>query len=548
MRSGFNILSTLRGGRNGLQGFCFWPVVHAQERAQSTAPPTGRWPEAPRVPYPQPLPHNRPPAKVPFGLTSGRFTVFCEVLILVMSLILCFLVGAAQAEEWVQLPGVVQVQTDFSAGQLSIGDIAARAQEKGLGAVIFTEADVRQVSYGLPFLRNLLRFDYEENSLFAEEMVGAYLHEIVSVGKQYPQLVLIDGVESRPFYYWGSFGDGPWPLHLWNKRLAAVGLGDVQAYRELPISGGSGLWHWHLASLLLLWPLCGLAYVLVARSHPLGVRIAIGVVSLVGLVDNAPFKLPLWDAYKGNLGPAPYQHYIDHVGEQGGLVLWLPVDQATTGKPIGLLGGRIAAVCPPATIADDLLRTHNYTAFSALHSARSTEANPGHQWDKVLLQYLSGERRRPVWAIGSADYKSGEGLDEILTVFLVGQRSRAGLFEAMQQGRMYAVQGGAQRLELQGFLAKAEEGSGRAGETVESAGAVAIAARIHSASGLAEQVHVRLVRSGKVVAQFRGTTPLALRHVDEDILPGQKLYYRLLAQSEQSRLVSNPIFVEGTSR
>jgi len=43
--------SNSRDGRNGLQGLCFWPVVNAQGRAQSTAPPTGRWPEAPRGLY-----------------------------------------------------------------------------------------------------------------------------------------------------------------------------------------------------------------------------------------------------------------------------------------------------------------------------------------------------------------------------------------------------------------------------------------------------------------------------------------------------------------
>ncbi len=81
-------ISASRDGRNGLQGLCFWPVVHAQGRAQSTTLPTGRWPEAPRVLCPQRLPHNRPPAKAPFGLASGVFTVFRAALSLVLLIVL----------------------------------------------------------------------------------------------------------------------------------------------------------------------------------------------------------------------------------------------------------------------------------------------------------------------------------------------------------------------------------------------------------------------------------------------------------------------------
>jgi len=51
-------------------------------RAAPNQPPHPRadGPKPLRVPIPQPHPHNRPPAKAPFGLASGVFTVFREVL------------------------------------------------------------------------------------------------------------------------------------------------------------------------------------------------------------------------------------------------------------------------------------------------------------------------------------------------------------------------------------------------------------------------------------------------------------------------------------
>lgn len=464
-----------------------------------------------------------------------------------IGLVLNGLVAFAWAEGYESLPAAVQVRTDFGAGKLSIEEIASMAIDKGLGAVVFTEPDVQRVSYGVPFLRNLLPFSYEKRSLYADDTVGKYLNQVVRASEEHPELVLIDGVESRPFYYWGTFGDGPWPLRQWDKRLAAIGLGDSEAYRELPVSGGRGLWVWHGASLLLLWPLFGVAYALIARAHPLALRIVIGVVSLLCLVDNAPYKMPLWDPYKGDLGPAPYQYYIDYVGELGGLVLWLPTDPRASEQEIGLLGGRLAAAVPPAGKFEELLRTYDYTAFAALHTGRATEAEPGKLWDKILVQYLRGTRQRPVWAFGSADYQGGEGFDQVLTVFSVRERSRAGLFEALQRGRMYAVQGGGQRLSLQSFAARSADQQVGAGETLVGDGPVQISAIVANVQGTAAQVRARLVRSGKVVEQFQGTTPLTIRHVDSDLSAGQKVYYRLLVQSADSRLVSNPIFAEGAA-
>ncbi|MFT5374290.1 MAG: hypothetical protein ACI906_001106, partial [Candidatus Latescibacterota bacterium] len=138
-----------------------------------------------------------------------------------IGLVLNGLVAFAWAEGYESLPAAVQVRTDFGAGKLSIEEIASMAIDKGLGAVVFTEPDVQRVSYGVPFLRNLLPFSYEKRSLYADDTVGKYLNQVARASEEHPELVLIDGVESRPFYYWGTFGDGPWPLHQWDKRLAA---------------------------------------------------------------------------------------------------------------------------------------------------------------------------------------------------------------------------------------------------------------------------------------------------------------------------------------
>lgn len=447
--------------------------------------------------------------------------------------------------EYRMLSAAVQVRIGDGIGTAGVERIAQEALAAGVDAVVFTEPDVRRVDYGPPFLRSLLSGSHEEHSLDASDSMEPYLQAVAHAQERFPQLVLVDGVESRPFYYWESSGDGPWALNQWNKRLAAVGLNNGEAYSALPVSGGSGIWAWSLSSWLLLWPLLGLAYALVASAHPLALRLSVGAASLLFLVENAPFGVPLWDAYKGDMGPAPYQHYIDRVNEGGGVALWLPVDESISGRTIALFAGMLTALVSPAEVGDELVKTRGAAAFAALHPGRERAADPGRAWDKSLVEYLNGERRHPMWALGCVDYDSGADLSAVLTVLGVRQATRAGLFEAMRMGRMYAVSGGDQRLQLELFRAAGEDASAESGETLVGARRIRLAARLISANGSSQQVRLQLIRAGTIVKEVRGTTPLDMRYVWQ--VEGEesgKTYFRLMAQSADSRLVSNPIFAQ----
>jgi hypothetical protein len=89
---------------------------------------------------------------------------------------------------------------------------------------------------------------------------------------------------------------------------------------------------------------------------------------------------------------------------------------------------------------------------------------------------------------------------------------------------------------------------GLAGQHIESSGPVRVQARVAAAEGTVLQLRLRLVRSGEVIAEQTGMTPLSFAYVDKDIGPGQRVYYRLLINSQSDRLVSNPIFVRKASR
>jgi hypothetical protein len=97
-------------------------------------------------------------------------------------------------------------------------------------------------------------------------------------------------------------------------------------------------------------------------------------------------------------------------------------------------------------------------------------------------------------------------------------------------------------LTLDRFTVSTQLGQGEAGATVAAGGQVRIHATVGRYDGGAETVEIRLVRGGQVVERLCGTTPFTVGRIEAALRPGEKTWYRLLAQTPSSRLVSNPIF------
>ncbi len=202
---------------------------------------------------------------------------------------------------------------------------------------------------------------------------------------------------------------------------------------------------------------------------------------------------------------------------------------------------------------EDLEQAKEYTGFAALYGDTSTLTEPGALWDRLLLGYCRGERSAPVWGIAEADYHGEPGefpLDTFQTVLLVGDKTRAAVLAALAEGRSYAVQKAkGYRLVLEGFEAH-HPASGRSagpGETIAAGPAPVVRLRLAASDGSTRRVAVELIRGGEVVRFVEGKTPMAMEFTD--VLPREgKTFYRVAVRGEgDSRLLSNPIFVDGSS-
>ena len=327
--------------------------------------------------------------------------------------------------------------------------------------------------------------------------------------------------------------------------MLAIGLGNMEAYRQLPVVGqANDVWHW--TSLFSFWPILGLVYLVYGRRHPSYIHVPLSVLTLLALVNNYPFTVSRWNPHWGDMGSAPYQHYIDYVNQRGGLAFWAGLEQRNE-RPLEPMfrGFRPAQVKTDAHV-QDLVATRDYGGFISEGGPLGGAQKIGSTWDQALTEFVAGERRSPSWFMGVRADKS-KPFDGETTVFLVREKSRRAILESIRQGRMYAVDGKPLSLRLERFEAVTEKGRTLFGGLVASNGKVRLGAKVTKPDRQEEEVSVTVVKDGRVVARVEGQTPMEFNHLDYDIEPGKRSYYRLMVKSANAELTANPVFVDGVS-
>jgi hypothetical protein len=457
--------------------------------------------------------------------------------------------------------GVLHVHSELTTGDFTLEALVGLADRQGIGALLLAENYRLQVEYGLPPFRALTRVTRRERSV--GDVPEQYLGRVAEARRRLPHVLLIPGVEVMPHYHWtGSLAALDLTVHDLQKNLLVFGVTDPAALRTLPVPGNARTGGYTVQSLADALPVLLIVpgVLLLARRrvvrHPLGRGAVVvvrrrawargGLLCLVGvaaLVRGWPFvtdRYPTWQ----DAGVAPYQDLIDGVEALGGATVWSFPEARDVGEqrygPV-----RVGWLTEP--YADDLLKTFRYTAFGAVYEDTSTFERPGGGWDRLLGEYARGERSRPAWAVGESGFHgltAGKQVGSLQTVFLVEERSEAGVLDALRRGRMYAVQRTRELgFDLAQFTASGAEASAGAGETLRApAGTpIELAVAVEASDGRAHDVRVAIVRNGVVAALARGATPLHAVH--RETSDGSPLVLRVEARGSQQRLLSNPIFV-----
>jgi hypothetical protein len=473
----------------------------------------------------------------------------CRQLVgVIMSMvILLILAGTAKCSEYQQIAGLIDVRSTFSDGAYDIQYLMEMARKRGFEVLIINDHDRMVMEYGIPPFRNLIKKRVELNSVNKQGALS-YLETIGTVREHFPKMIIIPGSETAPFYYWtGSPLKKNLTAHNHEKRILTIGMEQPEDYKNLPIlhNGFSRKYIKTIVpeiALFVILIFCGL---ILTRWRGLyrtfGVIVILwGIISTVnGSISNSS----PYDQYHGDQGISPYQLVIDYVSSKGGLTFWnYPETRSGVRKK-----GPIFLDTPP--YPGVLLDSDRYTGFAALYGDKITITEPGSIWDKALLEYCRGLRETPPWGIATGDFhqegESGEHLGNFSTIFLVREKSKEQVMDALRGGKMYAYRGRyPQFVRLQEFAVSSPDGEikGISGDEIIVDGFPRITAVLSARHESINPVTVRLIRSGMTIKTFYGRLPMEIDYEDRSDRFNRKEYYRLDMQGE-GRLISNPIFV-----
>jgi len=473
----------------------------------------------------------------PFGYATHLFTII---------LVLC-ICGYSRAD-YQQVPGLIDLRTTFSDGAYSVDGLVELAKSKGFHVLFLNDHDRMAMEYGLFPFRNLLKKRVEHNSINAQG-ADKYLQAIREAEKQHPEMIIIPGSETTPFYYWsGSLFKGNLTAHNPERRLLTIGMDKPGDYKNLPIlHNGAPFDFMRLVSPVSIIFSIAFAASLIILLFWKGILRLTGavlcIISFLFILNTLLSDVSPFDAYHGDQGIAPYQLVIDYVSSRGGVTFWnYPETQSGTRKM-----GPITVNTPPypGVLGD----SRSYTGFSALYGDHITITEPGHIWDITLKEYCRGLRERPIWGIATADfhkeYESGEKLGNFQTVFFVKEKSKSQVLEALKKGRMYASRGNYPKIpRLDSFSVSSTQGaaSGISGDEIALSGNPVIHISLTMENPPSNPVTVRLIRSGTLIKVIESPLPLKIDFEDAYFKPGEKVYYRMDMRGA-GIIVSNPIFV-----
>lgn len=459
----------------------------------------------------------------------------------------------AYSEDYIQVSGVTDLRTTFSDGRHSVEELVKMAKSRGIEILIINDHDRYSLEYGIWPLHKIIKKKVEESSLL-KNGAEAYLEEVESVSKKYPDMIIIPGIESAPFYYWtGDMFSNNLTAHKWENHLAIVGLEKPEDIEGLPTlnSNFSTRYYKKYIYNVIFFGLSFLFSILLIkwRSIYRYIGIPAAIFSLLFIVNFHPFQSSPFDQYHGDKGVLPWQETIDYVNSKGGMTFWHHLESVSgIGKK-----GPISINTP--SHPEDLIKTDGFTGFQAIYEDTIHITDPGKEWDIVLNQYCAGNRDKPVWGIGGLDYhaegESGIKLQDVKTVFLLKEKTRNAVYKALRNGKIYSVsqQGKDHRLILDEF--SVSDSSGRkaiSGDEIEIKGNPHIYIKISASDDKKETVEARVIRKGKLIKRYSGETPLEISFDDDDSREssnsGGKIYYRLNIHGNSPHyIISNPIFV-----
>ena len=485
----------------------------------------------------------------------------------IVALLFFCLISSAQVEsQW--RSGIVRVNTDVSAGLESFDEVAQKAADSGLDFIVFSDQLIVHAEYGIIPFEHVFKISRSRKSITSFG-VEEYLAKIRKADMQFPDMVLIPGADIAPHYYWtGIPFSNTFMTNQFSEQLTVFGPLEPEFYRSLPVIHNEKT-VFSSTSFLKLLPLLlvvlGMLIFFLRKKggytdqqgniyDPCGKRICLFmgilfiIVGLAWTIENRPFTEGVnFDQYK-NFGVSPYQQVIDYIrdnAKDGKCAIFWSAPEAK--MKVKLFGAKLISI----PYLNDILATKGHNGFAGIYGDALTAQKPGHEWDKLLIEYCQGKRKIKPVILGELDYHGkGRKIDLIQTVVAVDKFDADSILKAICEGKSYAYANVRKnKLIIEEISMRNKNDSASMGDTLEVAEnedvEFFIKGRIEGEDTEKNVTSITLISNGKAI-RFRKTTgsdfeikfPLKF-----NLNAGKKGYVRFLLETNQAGFIySNPIF------
>jgi hypothetical protein len=487
-------------------------------------------------------------------------------------LFLIFSSPSLAQEKHLSYPGIIHVHSRVSKGAYPLRSLVSLAQDKGIKILVLSDSFLRRWEYGLPIFSNILKVSIEEESV-VKYGIKRYLGDFKRIKDEFPDTVILAGVEVAPFYWWsGNPFRKTLTLNDWDRHLLVTGLKQPQDYAHLPVVCNRYLLPRLKDIPFLLIPVALIIsgiFILKKRRDKKFLGLTLNIAGILFLLNLFPFSASRYNPYQGHKGFLPYQDLIDYVHKKGGLIFWAHPEVTQETCLFRLLNICFSTPRYP----ESLILTSGYTGFG-VNMSPGTNHNlilAGGEWDNVLRSYCEGKRSKPVWAIGEADYHGPGQIDSVRNIFLLSDLKPESVYEALRNGRLYVCYYAKDNIDisLSDFYIQDSQGSSQdsafIADKIKINGKPRLRIKGSYKINPPEDLKLEIIRNGEIIKEFE-FTPLEKTHtIREDSLTGfsneevfdlefqdgsleaynRKSYYRLnFFAGGKIILVTNPIFVE----
>ena len=240
---------------------------------------------------------------------AQRFIKRMAFLAMFAAILFTFWVADSFCTDYQQVAGLIDLRTNFSDGAYDLESLVQLAKKKGFGVLVINDHDRLAMEYGLFPLRNVLKKRVELHSI-NKGTAENYLNSIKEVQEKYPDMIIIPGSETAPFYSWtGSYFKKNLTAHNYERRILTIGLERAEDYRDLPIihNGFSTRFTADFLPIIFIFfvPLIIGVFFLRRKGTYRVSGITIGVLSILFIINTDPSRCSPFDQYHGDQGIAP---------------------------------------------------------------------------------------------------------------------------------------------------------------------------------------------------------------------------------------------------